>query len=209
MFWDCSALQDYTHSRRLTSTDSFHTPPRWPSGKAAISIETDLGSIPAFTVDLLPGRVVQVTLKLKLQWSSSSSAFQAISLGFTIFWWAFCTCDQFFFFLSNHRGSHIPSSWMSSDQRWDCLAWYQYTVILMRSFCLNVAARSTVWAGTSMRYTSMLLGRYATSPQQQHPSRTTTTPAFPPVTNIPYHLLSTSAFPAPPSASVFPWHHME
>ena len=34
-----------------------------------------------------------------------------VSLGFTIFWWDFCKHDLFFF-LSNHRGSHIPSSLM-------------------------------------------------------------------------------------------------
>ena len=47
----------------------------------------------------------------------SSSAFPAISLGFTslgeIFAYVALFSFLFFsFFLSNHRGSHIPSSWM-------------------------------------------------------------------------------------------------
>ena len=41
---------------------------------------------------------------------SPSSAFPAISLGFTIFGLDFCLCDRFS--KSNHRRSHIKSSWM-------------------------------------------------------------------------------------------------
>ena len=40
---------------------------------------------------------------------SSSSVFPAVSLGFTIFGEIFAYVT---FFLCNHRGNHIPSSWM-------------------------------------------------------------------------------------------------
>ena len=58
----------------------------------------------------------QLVLHRNLQCFSltSSSVFPATSLGFTIFGEIFAYVAFFFFafFLSNHRGSHIPSSWM-------------------------------------------------------------------------------------------------
>ena len=44
--------------------------------------------------------------------SSSSSAFPAMSLGFTTLGEMFAYVTIFFIFYSNHRGSHIPSSWI-------------------------------------------------------------------------------------------------
>ena len=48
--------------------------------------------------------------------SSSSSAFPAISLGFTIFGEIFAYVTGFLLLLlfSNHRGSHILSSWIGT-----------------------------------------------------------------------------------------------
>ena len=43
-------------------------PPRWRSHKASAPRTADPGSIPAFAVDLLPGRVIPLTSKLVLQW---------------------------------------------------------------------------------------------------------------------------------------------
>ena len=47
-----------------------------------------------------------------LCYSSSSSAFPAISLEFTILWCDFCVCDHLKKKRSYHRGSDILSSWM-------------------------------------------------------------------------------------------------
>ena len=57
--------------------------------------------------------LVSIFLSFLLSSSSfSSSAFPALSLGFTIFLCDFCVCDVYLFFLSNHIGSHIMSLWM-------------------------------------------------------------------------------------------------
>ena len=45
--------------------------------KASASREADLGSIPAFTVGIFPGRVIPVTSKLALQWCNERHSFHA------------------------------------------------------------------------------------------------------------------------------------
>ena len=51
------------------------------------------------------------------------------------------------------------------------ILWLREMESLACNFYLSVAARKIVWAGPSLRYTSMLLGCYATNKQQQpiHP----------------------------------------
>ena len=39
-------------------------PPHWPGGKVTASRAAQMASIPAFAVDLLPGPVIPVTLKV-------------------------------------------------------------------------------------------------------------------------------------------------
>ena len=59
----------------------------------------------------------------------------------------------------------LPGTWC---QRWDWLAWCQYTVsgwgrkwesLICNFYIFSVAARTIVWADPTLRYTSLLLGR--------------------------------------------------
>ena len=56
------------------------------------------------------------------------------------------------------------------------IVWVGKTARLICNFYLSVAARTTVWAGPSLRYTSMLLGRQATNKQQPQQSLAKTSP---------------------------------
>ena len=49
------------------------------------------------------------------------------------------------------------------------ILWLNEVESLVYSFCLSVAASKIVWADPSLRYTCMLLGRWATNQQQPHP----------------------------------------
>ena len=61
---------------------------------------------------LLLQHLTKVLFCLLLLPFHSSFAFLAISLGLTTFVEIFAYVTGLFFFLSNHRGSHILSSWM-------------------------------------------------------------------------------------------------
>ena len=50
-----------TSSSHLLRCSMLLRPPRWPSGTGSASRAADLGSIPAFAVDLFPGQAVPVT----------------------------------------------------------------------------------------------------------------------------------------------------
>ena len=45
----------------MSSASNLLGPPHWPSGKASASTAVNLGSIPAFAMDLSPGQVIPVT----------------------------------------------------------------------------------------------------------------------------------------------------
>ena len=88
----------------------------------------------------------------------------------------------------------VPGAWRfrvstGTGQRSVSILWLGEVESLICNFYLNVAARKIVWADPSLRYTSMLLGRWATN-QQRNLS----------------HCLSSNPVPSPFSFSIFLFH---
>ena len=64
----------------------------------------------------------------------------------------------------------LPGAWRyrvstGSGRPGVSILWLDEVECLICNFCLSVAARKIVWADPSLRYTSLLLGRYSTNKQ--------------------------------------------